>query len=158
MRSKEYFAYLAGVADSDGSFSISRLHRTRPTINYNCQFSLTWINNENTKLALQELVNTYGGSFCMVKPKVEWEGYSNQHPYLKYCLTGQKLRTFIEDIKPYLRLKSAQASNLLQVLSKSGKRYGWGRPRPQTISDEFALLYLRNIEENHKNKQRRKSC
>ncbi len=59
--------YLAGVFDSDGSFSIARRHPDRKTPNYTAVVQLTWRKSENSRMFMELLCSQYGGIFCDCK-------------------------------------------------------------------------------------------
>lgn len=144
-------AYWAGVADSDGSLCIGRLHRDRPNCTYNPMFQLTWTANDISKAAMEVLMAQYGGSFARAGgSSVNIATYKNSKPYYKYSLTGKRLLSFLIDIKPYLLLKKEQAENLITILQNQ-KNYGVSRPRSEHINVLFFDLWVKNKQLNHKN-------
>lgn len=63
------YSYLAGVIDSDGSLTISMLHKSRPNPVVRAIFQLTWVKTEETVKFIEELVSHYGGSFLFKQKK-----------------------------------------------------------------------------------------
>jgi len=95
--------YLAGVVDSDGAFSITKRHISRPVPNYTGMFQLTWVLNETTQEFMDSLVSKYGGSFFIQTEKRN--AFPNASKTVKYCSTGKALKLLIEDVFPHLILK-----------------------------------------------------
>ena len=141
-------AYLAGIVDSDGSLSITRQHwKKRPNPVYVGLFQLTWIANNQTENVLKELVSKYGGTYSRYTNNKD--KFNNAKPYFKYGLQNKKLIPFLNDVLPFLKLKTRQARNILRlqlILNKPGVR---GISEQQTrIKNK---LYLLNKDLNYKN-------
>lgn len=147
--SRKFFAaYLAGVIDSDGSLSISINHRIRKTPNYTALFQLTWTKTTLSLDFMDRLVRTYGGSYCFVTPSNSQ--YKNSRNCIKYVLTGDKLKTLLEEVYPFLVLKRRQAKNILWLRKTIGQ-YGNGRLKPKRLQDFHTFLYKFNQTLNTKN-------
>lgn len=138
--------YLAGVMDSDGSFTITRRHPQRQKqCNYTCMVQLTWTLNEKTKKFIESLAAQYGGSWFIGSPK---NNYINSKPIIKYCGTGEAAKSIAEDTKNYLRLKKEQADNIIEVRRLISTFRG---SRPIDISEALSSLYSLNKQLNSKN-------
>jgi hypothetical protein len=147
-------AYLAGIADSDGSFITSKLNQKRPVCSFRAMFSLTWTANNYTKEFLEKLVKQYGGSYCYVKSSsMTGYNYKNSKPYFKYCLSGDNLEIFVKEVYPYLVLKKRQALNMLRIRrhTKLGM-YGNHNPKPQKLTDFQIKVHEYNKRLNGMNK------
>jgi hypothetical protein len=147
MNSVAFHAYIAGVVDSDGSFSINKQHSGRVNQSYTPIFQLTWTNTPKAKKVFDRLVLEYGGSYCLVKSSST--GYANSRPYLKYMLTSGKLNKFVADVLPYLCLKRQQAINILR-LRKFTPKPGI-KTKPVRIVEFQHKLYELNKQLNTKN-------
>ncbi|MDG7007372.1 MAG: hypothetical protein JRN06_03900 [Nitrososphaerota archaeon] len=89
-------AYIAGVFDSDGSFSIVRHIREGSTMGfgYIVLLQITWRDIPETVGVLEELQRMYGGS---VIRGIENSGHSKHTKYARYRIDahqGVSLRTF----------------------------------------------------------------
>lgn len=116
-------AYLAGVVDSDGSLTISRQHnKTRPNPSFTPTFQLSWVESIASRKVMELLKTSYGGSIS--KSKSQKGRFKNARPIIKYCITSRKLKAFLLDVAPYLRLKKSQADLCLKLilLTESGNK------------------------------------
>jgi hypothetical protein len=134
-------AYIAGVFDSDGSFSIVRHKRigSPREFDYRVVLQLTWREVPQTVLVLTELKRKYGGS---VIRGIERHGFSKQTRYVKYRIDARNARGLIIDILPHLRVKRKQAELCLKAaLILSQRRYGRWNPRPEEEWLELERLH-----------------
>src|SRR5271157_1212166 len=144
-------AYLAGVFDSDGSFTLS--HHSRPTVrlgfDYRVYLQLTWKALPQTIMVMKELKEKYGGSLVFGS---ENSGFSRHTRYVKYRVNALKARRLIEDMLPYLRIKRRQAEICFEV-SSGAQREHYGRWHPRSAAEltrlgelynEMALLNWKN--------------
>jgi hypothetical protein len=138
--------YLAGVLDSDGSFSICKRHVIRTSANYVSQISLSWKKEELTENFMKRLVHQFGGSYADISSHQK-SRFPNASPTIKYCATGKVAYKICQDVYPYLELKQKQAKNLMNLceLIKPGKN------RPQELTDKLEDLYFYNKSLNSKN-------
>lgn len=141
-------SYLAGVVDSDGSFSITKRNTSRINPSYVGMFQLTWVHNEVTDEFMKSLVSKYGGSFFIQTEKRN--AFPNASMTVKYCATGKALNKIIKDVYPFLILKRSQAYNLWTLNETQGK-YGAKRPKPEDMKQFHESLYLENRKLNSKN-------
>lgn len=140
-------AYLAGVIDSDGSFSISRLHKKRRNVSYSPSFQLTWSNTLLTREFFEQLKIQYGGSYFVGMPSSK-NSFPNAKQIIKYCLVCRQIRKLIVDVLPFLILKRRQARTLLRLLNNTYK----GRCKPERLSKFQEILWKKNKEYSTKNK------
>ncbi len=134
-------AYIAGVFDSDGSFSIVRHKRIGSLrgFEYRVVLQLTWREVPQTVLVLRELKRMYGGS---VIRGIERHGFSKHTKYAKYRIDATDARVLISDVLPYLRVKRKQALLCLRAaLIISQRRYGRWNPRPEEEWLELEKLH-----------------
>lgn len=138
--------YLAGLADSDGSFSISCTHKQRRYPHHRGSFQITWIYNKLTLHIFKSIKAKYGGNICITKNKT---GFNNKPTdVVKYMTTNKLLYALINDILPHLLLKKKQAQLILK-LSKTYRRTP-GYITKKTF-DYRESLYQRNRQLNSKN-------
>src|SRR3990167_3799662 len=100
--------YLAGVLDSDGSFSIMRYKQAnnRPKTwsrkwYYRAQAQLTWTQTDKSLNVMQQIKSRYGG-YILAKSDHKEKYGSNTKPTYQYIATGNAARKLIADILPYL--------------------------------------------------------
>lgn len=142
--------YLAGVLDSDGSFTITKRHETRVKVNYTCMIQLTWTENNLTHGFFLDLVEQFGGSYFVGFPSGKTQ-FPNSKRIIKYCAVGQAANKIANFVVEHLILKKEQARNLLDVSSivKGPKS---GRYRTPQASLQLEKLYIYNKSLNSKNK------
>src|SRR5271165_3399475 len=104
--------YLAGVADSDGSFSIAIKRSPDRSPYYRAVFQLTWSFDERTLQVITAIKEKYGGSFFI--QKVGRKNYPNSRPTIKYSVESRKVMYLLRDILPYVKLKKKQVSTLIR--------------------------------------------
>jgi hypothetical protein len=144
-----FCAYLAGVADSDGSFSLVRSNKSRTVRSCTPTFQLTWTISPLSKKVMDRLVATYGGSYFEQLPTSS-KYFKNSRPCYKYCLVAKKLEKFLKDILPYLQLKRKQVRNLLRI-RRFTKHWGNGRNKPLKVQLFEQKMWALNKELNSKN-------
>ncbi len=109
---KTILAYLAGVMDSDGYFTIKRatynirVLKDSKNPHYQEQAGLKQVQPEAIKLILRN----FGGSFFKSKPYAK-----NGKNLFCVLLSCRKANFFVKKIYPYLRIKKKQASLLLAL-------------------------------------------
>lgn len=142
------YSYLAGVLDSDGSFSITKRHIRRTSINYTAMVQLSWKYSENAEFFIKKMVSTFGGSYSKCDSTNTRKSYPGTKSYLKYSATGEAAENICRSVLPFLQLKKRQAENIILMRSK----YIWNGPnRPIEISIELDKLYFINKSLNTKN-------
>lgn len=137
--------YLAGVADSDGSFSICKLNSKRKNSSFCARFLLTWTKSPETKKVMDSLVFTYGGNYY--EDHTKKSRFKNSKPSYKYYIQGEQLDHLLNDIKDYVLLKKKQVECLILFRSKIHK----GSNKSETLMKFHYDLYLRNKSLNSKN-------
>lgn len=142
--------YLAGVIDSDGSISISILHKNRPHPTYRALLQLTWTRTEKTEEFMNRLVSQFGGSFSICRASSN-TGYINSKDYLKYSAAGEAGRKICQAISPFLVLKQQQADNFIRLRNIMDLTDA----RTRTVEQNKILhnLYLENKLLNGKNRK-----
>lgn len=141
-------AYIAGLADSDGSFTITIMKPKRPTPYYRSTFQLGWKKSDKALLTLEQIKTKYGGSIS------EFKSTSNINEgilVVKYFLSGAKLVTFIKDCLPFLHLKRSQARLILFLESSRKEKHGRNKRKPIKIKEYQHGLYLKIKSLNTKN-------
>lgn len=114
--------YLAGVADSDGSFSCGKKYsKARRKNYYVAQFQITWKYSKESKLFFDLLCEKFGGSY--------FDGSTHNNSFaktriLKYCATGNACSKICIATLPYLILKKKQAKIVMKGASL--KSIHWG--------------------------------
>lgn len=139
--------YIAGVADSDGSFSYNKkFSKQRNKFYYVAQFQITWKYSKESKMFFDFLVKTFGGSY--------FDGLTHttisRVRILKYCATGIACENICNAVMEHLILKKEQAKIVL--LGAGLKSRHWGsKGKPQKVFDREKALYLRIKKLNTKN-------
>lgn len=104
--------YLAGVFDSDGSFSI---WCDRSGNNWRGQLRITWKNTELTSSLMEDIREEYGGNIYRGHSS---SGYIKAWPYILYQNHSKRALPLIEAILPRLRLKQRQAELVAQLIRR----------------------------------------
>jgi hypothetical protein len=147
-------AHIAGVMDSDGSFSIVKRPKKNTKLGfiYRPVVQITWKVSENAEKFFQCVVSTYGGSYHLINKKEN--AYGKTGKFYKLSIEGNSLDPFLKDIMPFLVLKKIQARSLLQLRSLRkkwfGKGEGTGNSKPVWISNREEKF--RNIVRNSNGK------
>jgi|CXWL01.1.fsa_nt_gi hypothetical protein len=110
--------YLAGLADSDGSFSIYYdKNSRRKNGHHKGAFQLGWKYSKKAEQILNSIKVKYKGNICRTKNK---QSFNKTCDVIKYMSTNKMLYKLIIDILPFLLLKKKQAQLILK-LSKTYK-------------------------------------
>jgi len=105
-------AYIAGVMDSDGYFTIKkstynmRKFKDRKNPQYSEKCGIKQVQSQAVKF----IYENFGGYYRIEKPSSE-----NGKPLYAVQLMNKKAHTFIKIIYPYLRIKKSQAQILLKL-------------------------------------------
>ena len=140
--------YLAGVADSDGSFSFNKkFSKPRNKFYYVAQFQLTWKYSNETKAFFDYLVKTFGGSY--------FDGYTHtafaKTRILKYAATGEACQRICNAVMDHIILKKKQVEIVL--LGAELKSRLWGRKgKPDSVFEREEELFNQIKALNTKNK------
>jgi len=131
--------YLAGVADSDGSFTYGKKWSGQRGKHYFAgQFQITWKKTPESVDFFEALVEKYGGSYFGDKTTKTYN--RNGTDIIKYCATGEAVVKICKDVLPYLILKPERAQIVLDGAKL--KEGNWGvKGKPQHIWDEEDRLY-----------------
>lgn len=133
--------YLAGVFDSDGSFTIARRHMKRSNINYTGMIQLTWKSGPETIMFMELLTSQYGGSYAECSSTNTDKSFSGTKKYLKFSATGVAAEKICRAILPHLLLKKEQAKNILKLRMLTNSFTG---PRPPEVSALLEDLSITN--------------
>ena len=111
-------AYLAGVMDSDGYFTIkkSTYNIRRFKDSKNPQYSEKCGIKQVQPQAVKFIYENFGGYYRIEKPSSK-----NGKPLNSISLTNRKAHIFIKTIYPYLRIKKSQAQILLKLRQSLNK-------------------------------------
>ncbi len=142
--------YLAGVMDSDGSFSITIRHKTRPNANYICMIQISWKYTDISEKFMKKLCKMFGGTYHINSRKYK-SSYKNSSTIIKYCATGKAVDRIVDYIFDNLILKKKQAKNILKLRQLVGFQGAPGKTRPKKLSNKMHKLYELNKELNTKN-------
>ncbi len=97
-------AYLAGLIDGEGCFFIQKAKHKK--FQYTPKMAIT-----NTSSVIASLCDEYGGSYQCQEHTVNWKSVYRWH-FSKKLVTH-----YLPQILPYLKIKSAQATLMLECLS-----------------------------------------
>lgn len=122
-------AYVAGLADGEGSFSAGRPSATQVSPRFS--MSLTDLQ------LLEWCAATFGGTICKHSAAAKW---GNKKQAWVWSIIGQPLCDFVEAIAPYLKLKRRQAWLCWQIQTvrcwaannRPGVR-GWQEKNPNIL-------------------------
>lgn len=107
---KEQLAYLAGVLDSDGCFSVGKYHRSdnkSKSLRLRYESRIRVVNtNKNLCFSLQ---NMFGGRVTRSSPE---EG--NHKAAYEWVLDGNGINNILESVIPYLTIKKVRAKIFLK--------------------------------------------
>lgn len=111
MKNNEYeVAYLAGVMDGDGSFSIGKLKGKRNPLYFPLLQCNTW------RTFVYSLKENFGGTICTGKVHICKDG-SNGHALMHWRLRSQdNVRPVLEKLIPFLQIKRERAEFLLKFI------------------------------------------
>jgi hypothetical protein len=145
-------SYLAGVSDSDGSFSYNKkFSKPRNKFYYISQYQITWKYSDNSKIFFDSLVKQFGGSY--------FDGFTHtsygKTRILKYCATGKACEQICKYVLPKLILKQEQAKIVLKGAKLKNNKWGT-KGKPLEIWEQERSLYEEIIKLNHAKKT--KNC
>lgn len=134
----EFFAYLAGVVDSDGAIGISRRTEKLNTHGYSYRevVQLTWKKTDPATQFLYKLQNIYGGSVGFYKG-----GFNKSTETVRFSVDGRGAGKLAKDILPYLNLKKRQAELVIEMRALKGVKYGNGNKKPDSIWEKELTIY-----------------
>jgi hypothetical protein len=139
------WAYAAGFVDGEGCISVVRSFVTsRDRYQYGVQIVVA---NRDRKV-LDWFKATWGGWVVAVSSR---QGKARESWNWR-CPTGLSARPFLTGIRPWLRIKSAQCTNALEMIEllQRGRRTLGPYPLPQALLDEQERLYWIQREMNHR--------
>ena len=143
--------YLAGVADSDGSFSyLKNYSKPRQKHYYRPFFQLTWKYSKEAQRVCRYLETKYNAGFYSCVKKAN--SFGKECKLIKIQMWEKSVVSFIIDILPYLILKKKQAEIVL--LGANLKSRYWGRKgKPASVWKKEIELYEKMNALNSKNKK-----
>ncbi len=149
---KHISAWMAGVADSDGSFCICK-RKKQNTVNgfhYRAIFQLTWVRSDACKKAMELISKYWGGNIAE-------QTSSGSSLVYKYCAESTRLIKLIKDIKPYLVIKQQQAENcisLYKIREEWWNTKGRSTKKPKKYWDLEEELFINNRKLNDYGKRK----
>lgn len=134
-------AYLAGMMDGDGSFSIIK-HKTEASPLYYpfLQF-VSW-----KKVMIDALKIEFGGSVTTAKPCIRKDGSMGHIMYRWRIRSHDNVKPILEKLIPYLRIKSERASFLLSFIEETPFIRGKRLSEEALVDKERA--YIKMIQSN----------
>lgn len=142
-------AYLAGVADADGSFSwLKHYSKPRKKFYYQGVFQLTWKSSDDSLRVIKLIQGEYGGSFFIGNSATKF----GKCPIIKYAATGKALVALCSDVIPYLELKKKQAEIVMSGAALKSDKWGV-KGKPQAVWKKEEELYRKINLLNTKNKK-----
>jgi len=143
--------YLAGVADSDGSFSyLKNYSKPRKKYYYRPFFQLTWKYSKEADLVCKYLKNKYKAGLYYGIKKNDLLG--RECKIIKVQMWEKSVVLFLEDILPYLILKKKQAEIVLYGAKLKSRKWGV-KGKPKEIWEKEIKLYKKINSLNSKNKK-----
>jgi hypothetical protein len=146
--------YIAGVMDSDGSFSLVRRKWKNPRgYVYRICIQLGWKSSQESANVLKEIVTLYGGRVCTYTRK-QTNLSSRCSPMLKFMCEGDEAVKMAASLLPHLRLKTRQAE-LIASLAKIRRAWLGDRKsapnKPQWAWAQEDAIYSQFLKINTKN-------
>lgn len=99
---------MAGIIDSDGSISLSKVNKKRKNPSYFTLIQLTWIANDKNLAVLEKIKTEFGGNVYKIARKPTSFNSKYKHTY-KWMINNHNAIPFLERVKPFLLLKKEQA-------------------------------------------------
>lgn len=143
------WAYAAGFVDGEGCIAISRSFvNTRNRYYYSVQVVVT----NRDRGVLDWMQSVWGGWVVAGTTPI---GHA-QRAWNWRAPTGTSALSFLNGLRPWLRIKGAQCDNALAMIEllRPGRRLGKGRQLPQSIRDKQEQLYWLQREMNHRGSAR----
>ena len=105
-------AYIAGIMDGDGSFSIGKLKTVANPI----YFPLLQFVNKRPSV-VDTLTESFGGTRLVIKPSKDKKYVCNHNSYRWRIRSGKNVRPVLEKLLPYLKIKKDRAEFLLEFIN-----------------------------------------
>jgi hypothetical protein len=141
-------AYLAGVLDSDGSFSVIKRNFAESHANYNAAIQLSWKRSDLSLEFINMLAEHFGGSVSTCKSTNTNKSFPNTGDYVKYHTVGKSAEKLAQAVLPFLCLKKQQAQNLIDLIEITSAFKG---QKQKLVTPLLHSLYLLNKSLNTKN-------
>lgn len=133
--------YMAGIADSDGSFSLCKAKKQSTTRGYHYRtvFQLTWKKFNATEKCMSKIQAEYGGR---VNEYTSNSNNYNKKPiqYIKLAIEGREIEGFVDRLIPHMHIKKEQAKLIkhIRILRRS---WAPSNRKPDKVWDEEARIY-----------------
>lgn len=108
--------YIAGLADSDGSFVISKRTRKHHKPTYSARFMIHWKKRPYAYQILKQIQDMFGGNIGTVM--------HSSGEFYYYSLSDSKMDLFLKEVGPHVMLKNMQVKVLLALRETIGYRNG----------------------------------
>ena len=134
-------AYLAGLIDGEGTIALWRGHQSKPRVTRTYR---PVIEISNTHLGVLEWVKLLigGGWLKQTNPKRSRE--KGHKPLFRYRFRTTDLHWVIPQVRPYLKIKGAQADLLVRYFESVTST------RPEVERDVLESMWARAKELNHR--------
>lgn len=130
-------AWMAGFLDGEGCLTISKqVRKNRPSPAYRAAIS---VSNTDRRI-LQPFSKEYGGSIYNVHERRKDKRGLNWADAFDWCCPMSSSKRILSDLRPYLRLKSAQADIITDFIEKKfpRKSLGVGKGSSPLSGEEIA--------------------
>jgi hypothetical protein len=131
--------YIAGLADSDGSFGIAKRVRGHHKPTYSARFMVHWKKHPYALMILKQIQSMFGGNVGTVKHK--------SGEFYTYSLSDKSMDLFLKEVGPYVMLKSRQVETLLEL--RKSVHYRNGKVKADSLLAHQEFLYEKIKELNH---------
>ena len=138
-------AYYAGLFDGEGCIHIARIHTQKRKLTYQlvCRVSMYSLS------VLEQLKTSFGGSiYCEKNHPI-----SNKYGLLwSWSIFSKGANSFLNQIKPYLRIKKSQAGLALQFQeNKTRTHRGIPKTEEAVAVEEAQYILMRNLKKEFSN-------
>lgn len=134
-------AYIAGLMDGDGSFSIVKNGSGANPLYYPFLQFVSW-----KKDVIDFLKSEFGGNIIMTKPWICKDGSNGHSVYRWRIRSHDNVKPILHNIIPYLRTKSERAKYLLEFIEATPFVRGKRLSQEQLIQKES--YYIRMVQSN----------
>lgn len=134
-------AYIAGIMDGDGSFSIIKHKTAASPLYYPFLQFVTW-----KKSVIDFLASEIGGNVTMTAPCIRKDGSLGHLMYRWRVRSHDNVKPILENLIPYLKIKSERAMSLLSFIEETPFVRGKKLSEDKLIEKERA--YIKMVQAN----------
>jgi hypothetical protein len=141
-----FCAYAAGFIDGEGCLAITSRRKPEGRATY---YETLMVVSQIDPAPLRELQAAFGGSIHILH--TEYRIRKAWRPAHRWHLSGTRLRACLQSLRPYLRVKAAQADLMLEffeVLDRT--RVNYGRAGMPDSAETLRRSYYDRLKQMHR--------